>query len=144
MKENQYFLPAALTAVLCIACGAAVLVRTFMPAVLIPHLDIPNMAALSLLALLADHYVAPHAKRCYICIPIFAAAAFGLLPYCAGFANGMEAAKLAVVGCVTFTAATWLYSAMLDRISTGPAAKAAPVFSALGLYLAAQCFTGLI
>lgn len=144
MKENKYFLNCALAAVLLIACGAAILVRTFQPAAVIPGLDIPNMAALSLVALLLDHYVAKRAVRCYICIPVFSAITFGLLPFCAGFATGMEALKLAIIGGVVFTAVTWLYSAMMDRLSSGPAAKAAPFLSALGLYLAAQCFAGLI
>ena len=144
MKKNQYFLNTAFAAVMLIACGTAVLVRTFQPAAVIPVLDIPNMAALSLVALLADHYAAKGADRCYICIPVFSAITFGLLPFCAGFATGLEALKLAAVGGVVFTAITWLYSAMLDRLSSGPAAKAAPFLSALGLYLAVQCFAGLI
>ena len=144
MKQNKYFLNTAFAAVMLIACGAAVLVRTFQPAAVIPGLDIPNMVALSLVALLLDHYAAKGAARCYICIPLFSAITFGLLPFCAGFATGLEALKLAVVGGVVFTAITWLYSAMMDRLSSGPAAKAAPFLSALGLYLAAQCFAGLI
>jgi hypothetical protein len=45
---------------------------------------------------------------------------------------------------VVFTLVTWLFSSMTDRLSTGPAAKAAPVFSALGLYLASQVLMGMI
>lgn len=143
MKQNKYFLNTAFAAVMLIACGAAVLVRTFQPAAVIPGLDIPNMVILSLVALLVDHYAAKGAARCYICIPLLSAVAFGLLPFCAGFATGMEALKLAIMGGVVFTATTWLYSAMMDRLSSGPAAKAAPFLSALGLYLAAQCFAGI-
>ena len=143
MKQNHYFLNTALAVVLGIACVIAVLVRCFTPAALIPHLDIPNMVALSLVALLIDHYVARDAKRCYICIPAFAVLTFGLLPLCAGFASGLEVLKLAVLGGVVFTATTWLYTSLQDRLSTGPVAKLAPVFSAVGLYLAAQCFAGL-
>ena len=143
MKENKYFLNSSLVVVLLIACGAAVLVRTFNPAAVIPGLDVPNMVALSLVALLLDHYVAKGAARCYICIPVFSAITFGLLPFCASFATGMEALKLAVLGGVVFTATTWLYSAMMDRLSSGPAAKVAPFMSAVGLYLAAQCFAGM-
>ena len=144
MKKNQYFLNTALALVVLIACAACALVRTFLPAAVLPHLDIPNMGALALVALVVDHYVAKGAKRCYICIPVFSALTFGLLPYCAGFAGGMEALKLAVLGGVVFTAVTWLFSAMEDRLSSGPAAKAAPFLSAVGLYLALQCFIGII
>lgn len=144
MKNNKYFLNTVLAAVMLVACGAAVLVRTFTPAAVIPALDIPNMAALSLVALLVDHYVAKDAKRCYICIPVLGALSFGLLPFCAGFVTGLEAVKLAIWGGVVFTALTWLFSSIQDRLSSGPAAKAAPFFSAVGLYLAMQCFAGLI
>ena len=52
--------------------------------------------------------------------------------------------KLAILGGVVFTATTWLYTSLQDRLSTGPLAKLAPVFTALGPYLASQCFAGLI
>ena len=143
MKKNQYFLNTALALVLGMACAIAVLMRTFVPAALIPHLDIPNMVLISLAALLIDHYVTKQPKRCYICIPVFAVLTFGLLPLCAGFASPLEALKLAVLGGVVFTATTWLFSCLQDRLSTGPAAKLAPVFSAVGLYLAVQCFVGI-
>ena len=144
MKKNQYFLNTALAVVVLIACAACRLVRTFLPAAVLPQLDIPNMGALALIALIIDHYVAKGAKRCYICIPVFSALSFGLLPFCAGFATGMEALKLAILGGVTFTAVTWIFSAMEDRLSSGPAAKAAPILSAVGLYLALQCLIGIL
>ena len=144
MKEKKYFLNTALTLLLLIACVVAVLVRTFQPAAVIPALDIPNMAAISLLALLIDHYAAKNAKRCYICIPVLSALTFGLLPFAAGFATGMEAVKLGLMGAVVFTALTFLFTSVQDRLSTGPAAKAAPALSAVGLYLAMQCFAGLL
>lgn len=143
MKNKTYTLNTLLAAVLGVALLAAVLVRTFLPAWIIPELDIPNMVLLSLVALVLDHYLAPGAKRCYICIPVFAAVTFGLLPYAACFVAAAEAVKLAAFGAVVFTAVTWLYSSMQDRLSSGPAAKAAPVVSALGLYLAAQCLMGM-
>lgn len=144
MKENKYFLNTALTAVVTLALAVAVLVRTFAPAVIIPGPDIPGLVLLSLAALLADHYLAKGARRCYICISLLSAAAFGVLPFAAGFATGMEALKLAVVGGAVFTATTWLFTSAQDRISSGPKAKAAPIGLAVGLYLASQCFAGMI
>lgn len=142
MKEKTYFLNTFLAAVLGIAMAAAVLVRTFLPNFIMPNLDIPMLVLISLVALLLDHYITPGAKRCYICIPVFSAIAFGLLPYCAAYVTGGEAMKLAFLGGVVFTATTWLFTSMIDRLDSGPAAKLAPVVSALGLYLASQCFMG--
>ena len=45
---------------------------------------------------------------------------------------------------VTFTVTTWLFSTIQERLSSGPAAKASAFFSAVSLYMAAQCFMGLI
>lgn len=144
MKENKYFLNTALAVVLGTALLGAVLLRTFAPAVIIPRLDVPNMVLISLLALLLDHYLAKDAKRCYICIPVLSAATFGLLPFAACFVGLLDALKLAFLGGTVFTITAWLYTSMQDRLSTGPAAKAAPILSALGLYLASQCFMGII
>lgn len=143
MKNKTYVLNTLLAALLGGALLIAVLVRTFAPNVILPQLDIPNMVLLSLAALLLDHYLAPDAQRCYICIPVFSAISFGLLPFAACFVGAMEAVKLGAFGCIVFTAVTWLFTSMLDRLSTGPAAKAAPVMSALGLYLAAQVLSGM-
>lgn len=144
MKNKMYTLNTLLAAVVGIALLACVIVRAVAPMIILPELDIPNMVLLSLIALVADYYLAKDAKRCYICIPVLGALTFGLLPFAACFVGALEALKLAVAGAVVFTAITWIFSSMADRLSTGPAAKAAPVVSALGLYLTVQWFMGLI
>jgi len=144
MKDKKYVLNTAFAIVLGVALLICVLVRTFVPAAILPELDIPNMVLLSLIALLADHYLAQGAARCYICIPVLSVLTFGLLPYAAGFVALGDAWKTALVGGLVFTVTTWLFTSIQDRLSTGPNAKVAPVLSALGLYLAAQCFAGMI
>ena len=143
MNKKTYTLNTLLAAALGLSLLTCQLVRTFAPLVILPALDVPNLVLLSLVVLVLDHYLAPKADRCYICIPVFAALTFGLLPWAAGFATGAEALKLALLGGVAFTAITWLYTSIQDRISSGPAAKAAPVLSALGLYLACQVLMGM-
>ena len=143
MKNKTYTLNTVLAVLLGIALLVCVLIRTFAPRIIIPNLDVVNMTLISLAALLVDHYLAPGAKRCYICIPLFSAITFGLLPFAACFVGGMEALKLGITGGIVFTVITWSFSAMMDRLSTGPAAKAAPAISAFGLYLAIQALMGM-
>ena len=144
MNKKTYTLNTLLACVLGACLLVCVLIRTFAPRMILPQLDLVTMTAVSLAALLLDHYLAPGAKRCYICIPVFAAVTFGLLSFAACFVGAGEALKLAVLGAVVFTCVTWLFSSMMDRLSSGPAAKLAPVLSALGLYLAVQCFMGIL
>ena len=144
MKNKTYILNTFLAVVLGLYLVVCVLVRTFAPTIILPKANIPNMVLLSLVALVLDHYVAPDAKRCYICIPLFGALAFGLMPFAACFAGAAEALKLALVGGLTFTVTTWLFTTIQERLSSGPAAKASAFFSAVSLYMAAQCFMGIL
>lgn len=144
MKKNTYTLNTILAVVLGAALLVCIFVRTFAPRMILPELDIPNLVLISLVALVLDHYLAPNADRCYVCVSVFSAITFGLLPFAAAFVGAMEALKLAVAGGVVFTVLTWLFSSVQDRLSTGPAAKAAPVVSAFGLYLAVQGLMGMI
>ncbi len=143
MKNKTYILNTLLAVVLGLALLTAQLVRAFAPLVILPQLDIPNLVLLSLIVLVLDSCLAPGSDRCYICIPVFAVLTFGLLPWAAAFAAPVAACKLALTGGVVFTAITWLYGSIQDRLASGPAAKAAPFLSALGLYLACQVLMGM-
>ena len=144
MKNKTYILNTFLTAVLGVYLLIAVIIRTFCPQIILPKANIPNMVLISLIALVLEHYLVPEAKRCYICVFVFSVVSFGILPYAAAFAAPMEAVKLAVVGGVVFTVTTWLFTTIQDRLSSGPAAKASAFFSAVSLYMASQCFIGMI
>lgn len=144
MKKNPYLLNTLLALFVMIAMAIMVLVRTFQPAAILPVLNIPNMVIISLAALLVDHFLAPEADRCYICIPVFSVLTFGLLPLAAGFATLATAWKLALVGGGVFTLVTWLFSSMTARMATGRTSKAAAVAGAFGIWLAFQCFSGII
>ena len=144
MKKNPYFLNTVLAIVVFAACGIALLVRVWFPAAVIPALNIPNMVLLSVIALLVEHFLAPMNPRCYICIPVFSAITFGILPLMAGFACQHTFWKYGLVGGVVFTATTFLFTSMTDRLLTGPKAKAALTGCSLGIWLAAQCFAGII
>ena len=144
MKKSQYFLNTVLAIVVFAACAAALLVRVWLPAAVIPVLNIPNMVLLSVVALLLEHFLAPCNPRCYICIPVFSAITFGILPLMAGLACQHDFWKYGLVGGVVFTATTFLFTSLTDRLLSGPKAKAALVVCSLGIYLAAQCFAGII
>ena len=143
MKNKTYILSTLLALVFGVALLIAQFVRAFAPNIILPQLNIPNLVLVSLAALLLDHYIAPNAQRCYICIPVLSAVTFGLLPWAAAFVGAYQALMLAAAGGITFTATTWLVTSIQDRLSSGPQSKAAPILSALGLYLASQCLTGI-
>ena len=142
--NKTYRLNTLLAAVVAVTLLACVVLRAFCPTLILPKIDIPFIVLLSLIALVADHYLSPNATRCYICIPLFSALTFGVLPLAAFMVSVGEALILALVGGVTFTVTTLLFTQIQERLSSGPAAKASAFFSAVSLYMAAQCLAGII
>ena len=144
MKNKTYTLNLLLTAVLGIVMVVFILIRTFSPASFLPEWDVPTMAMVSLVALVLDHYLAPGVKRCYLCVAILSALTFGLLPFGACFVGLTGALRMGLMGGIVFTVITWLYTSAMDRLSSGPNAKAAPIVCAVGLYLAVQAMAGMM
>ena len=144
MKKNQYFLNTLLAVVVFAVALVMMVLRVLSPVHILPAWNIPFMVLLSLAALLLEHYLTGGSKGGYVGIFLMSALAFGLLPLAAFFAQPLEALKLAGVGGCVFTAIAWAFRSMQERLSSGPVAKLAPVMGALGIYLAAQCFAGII
>ena len=144
MKNNKFLLPTLLVAVLFVALLAGMLLQVFIPAIILPPLNIPNMVLISLVALLLEYLFSKNSSRCYVCIVLFGVAAFAVLPLMAGFACVHDFWKIGLVGGITFTVTTFLFTSAAQRLRTGPKAPAALVLTALGISLAAQCFTGIL
>ena len=143
MKNKTYTLNTVLTAVLTAVLAVMVVLRTVSPQLILMQFDIVSITGISLAALVLDHYLAPNAKRCYVCIPIFAALSFGILPFAAGMVAVKYLLGLALTGAVVFTLCTFVFTSIQDRLSSGPAAKLAPIMSAFGIWLAVQAFAGI-
>ena len=119
------------------------LVHTFVPMAILPKLDIPNLVLISLIALLLEHYFAEAGRNNIITTLLLSALSFGLLLFASGFV-WLDCLKLAIAGGIVYTVTACIFDDMIERLSTGPEAKAAPVLSAIGVYLAVQCFSGII
>ena len=143
MKNKTYTLSTALTGVLAAVLAVMVILRAVSPQLILMQFDIVSVTGISLAALVLDHYLAPNAKRCWICIPLFAALSFGILPYAAGMVAVKYLLGLALTGAVIFTVCTFVFTSIQDRLSSGPAAKLAPIMSAFGIWLAVQAFAGI-
>ena len=143
MKNKTYTLNTVLTAVLTAVLAVMVVLRTMSPQLILMQFDIVSITGISLAALVLDHYLAPNAKRCYVCIPLFAALSFGILPFAAGMVAVKYLLGLAISGAVIFTITTFVFTSIQDRLSSGPAAKLAPIMSAFGIWLAVQAFAGI-
>ena len=144
MKNKTCLLPVILAVVLFVALLTGMLVQIFLPAAILPAISIPNIVLLSLVALLLERWISKDSPRCYVCVVMFGVVAFGVLPLMAGFTCVHEFWKIGLVGGITFASTTCLCTSATKRLKTGPKAPAALLVTCLGIYLAAQCFAGIL
>ena len=144
MKAKDMLLSVLLTTVLGAALLAATLVDVFAPAVILPKLDIVAMVLLSLIALVLEAFIAPNAKRCYVCVFVFSAVSFGLLPFVCALADANSIWLNALIGGAVFTIVTLLFTSALDRMNSGKRDWRSVLVTAIGFFLAAQAFTGIV
>ena len=143
MKNRTTILNAVLAAVLGVALLISIILKTMCPQIIIPEVNIPYIAAISLIALVLTSFVKTD-KDCVVCEVILAGITFGVLPWAAGAITGGELLKYALVGAIVFAVLNEMFKAMVKRIDLAGACKGAVIPAAFGLYLACQCFAGWI
>lgn len=120
-----------------------IIIRAFFPRMILPQTDGIFCIILSLIALVIDSYVAK-AERNYLLVALYGTLVFGFFPLVSFVVLPADALRLAVMGSILFVITTILFDSVTDRLSSGITTKAAPLISAFGLFLAIQCFVGII
>ena len=143
MKNRTTILNTSLAAVLGVVLLASIVAKTMCPQLILPQINIPYVAAISLVALVITSFVKTE-EGCIYCEMALAALTFGVLPFVAGMVSGAEVLKLALVGGIVFGALDLMVNAMTKRISMAGICKCAVIPSAFVMYLACQCFTGIL
>ena len=143
MKETAYVLNLLFCGLWALLLAAGLVCRTFLPTAVLPAMDIPLLVAVNLGALLLEFWLAPGSRRDWTAMTVLAAVTVGLLPLCAGMVSGAEVLKLAAAGGVVFLLAGVVFDSILERLTSGASAKAAPILAAFLLFLASQCFTNI-
>lgn len=147
MKHNPLKRSALLAVVVGAACLALALAGALAPMAIRPKFDLVMILGLSLVALTLDAYLGASSRLSWPALlanTALGGIAFGLLPWCAGVAGTAPAWALGLAGAAVFGVASLLYTAALERIATGSKAPLAPAGTALMLFLAGQCLSGLL
>lgn len=143
MKNRTTILNTTLAAVLGIALLVSIIAKMMCPQLILPQLNIPYVAAISLVALVITSFVKTE-EGCIYCEIALAAVTFFVLPLAVGMASGMAALKLALCAAVVFGVLDLMVNAMTKRIAMAGICKYAVIPSTFVLYLACQCFAGII
>lgn len=143
MKNRTTILNTTLAVVLGVTLLVSIIVKMMCPQLILPKINIPYIAAVSLVALVITSFVKTE-EGCIYCEIALAAVTFGVLPMVAGMVSGMAALKIALCGGIVFGVLDLMVNAMTKRIAMAGTCKCAVIPSAFVLYLACQCFTGIV
>ncbi len=144
MSKKRDWLGLWLAAVTGIALLAAMLLKTFLPRIILPRADAAAIILLSLLALVLDCYLNRGGRRDFRLITLYGVLIFGLFPVAGCYVPPSAMVKMALLGGAVFTVTAFLFDSLLKRLSTGAGAKLAPLITAGGLFLASQCLMGIL
>lgn len=142
MEKKSFVLNVLLAVVLGAGLLVGVVWSAFQPNVVLSNLDIPAMAALVLIALLIEYLWKGTEKRAWAVQIVLAAVTFAVLPFAAGYAGA--GIRITVCGTILFAVLTWLFDSMAERMSVTCDCKCAMIPTAFVMYLACQCFMGMI
>ena len=140
--KNKLSLSLILVVTLFISLLTLVLIRTFAPFVILPKFDVSNIAILSLIALVINHYLNDEDINFYSIG--FAFVAFGILPFASGFVSLVDALLLALKGGITFTVLMFIFSSIQDRLTINGKKWFTPLITAFMLFLVVQFLIGII
>lgn len=142
MEKKSFVLNVLLAVVLGAGLLAGMLWRVFVPNVVLSDLDLPAMAAIVLAALLVEYLVKGVQKRTWGVQIVLAAVTFLVLPWAADLSYA--GVKLSVCGTAVFAVLTWLFDSAAQRMDVTTESKYAMIPTAFVMYLACQCFMGMI
>ena len=142
MEKKSFVLNVLLAVVLGAGLLVGVVWSAFQPNVVLSNLDIPAMAALVLIALLIEYLWKGTEKLAWAVQIVLAAVTFAVLPFAAGYVGA--GIKVTVCGTILFVVLTWLFDSMAERMSVTCDRKCAMIPTAFVMYLACQCFMGMI
>jgi hypothetical protein len=142
MEKKSMMLNTLLAAVLGAGLLLGIVWRTFQPNVVLPELNIPAMAAIVLIALVIEYLISGVQKRSWAVQIALAAVTFAVLTWCAD----LPYAGVGVIACgtVVFAAVTWMFDSVVQRMEVTTDCKYAVIPTAFVMYLACQCFMGMI
>ena len=142
MEKKNFVLNVLLAVVL----GAGLLVgmvwKAFQPNVVLADLELPAIAALVLIALVIEYLWKGTQKRAWAVQILLAAITFAVIPFAAGYAG--TGIGLILCGTVMFTALTWIFDSVAERLDVTCDCKCAMIPTAFVMYLACQCLMGMI
>ncbi len=142
MEKKSFVLNVLLAAVLGAGLLVGIIWSAMVPNVVLADLEIPAIAALVLIALVIEYLWKGTQKRAWAAQIVLAAVTFAILPLAAGYAGA--GIGLILCGTAVFAVLTFVFDSVAERLDVTCDCKCAMIPTAFVMYLACQCFMGMI
>ena len=144
MRKNQYLINVLHMMIVGFFCLMAIFIKTFFPYVLIPKISIPLLVLFSLIPMVLAYYMKAEGERNLLITAVLAGLTYAMFPFCSGLDTEISFVSLFLIGTIVFWLTDLCYESLEERMRTGPHYVSTPVANAFAIYLASQCFHGLL
>ena len=142
MEKKSFVLNILLAVVLGAGLLVGIIWSAMVPNVVLADLEIPAIVALVLIALVIEYLFKGTQKRAWAVQIVLAAVTFAVLPFAAGYAGA--GIGLILCGTAVFAVLTFIFDSVAERLDVTCDCKCAMIPTAFVMYLACQCFMGMI
>ena len=142
MEKKSFVLNILLAVVLGAGLLVGIIWSAMVPNVVLADLEIPAIVALALIALVIEYLFKGTQKRAWAVQIVLAAVTFAVLPFAAGYAGA--GIGLILCGTAVFAVLTFIFDSVAERLDVTCDCKCAMIPTAFVMYLACQCFMGMI
>ena len=143
MKKNLYFVNILFIIEMGLLGLVSVLLRSFAPAMVLPHLDLPHLVLFSVIPMIFSDYMAPEMKGHSMIHILLGTMTLTALPLCAQWTIGVPVWKFLMISLGAFGMTWVIYQSIGRRMASGVSGRFAPLINGVMLFLASQCFQGL-
>lgn len=132
------------TVMMTVICLAVLLIRTFFPDIMFPHISIPMLVLFSVIPQIVVYYLKVRDDGLWYVAAILGGLTFMILPLAAGIAGDIPFYTLLIAGTVVYAIVDFIYTSMAKRMKGGAWSVTAPAVNGLILFLASQAFMGML
>lgn len=141
---KSYFKNILFTVFMTVICLIVLVIRTFFPDIMLPHISIPMLVLFAVLPQIAVYYLKVRDDGRWYIAAVLGGLTFMVLPLAAGIAGDMHFYTLFIAGTLVYAIVDFIYTSMAKRMRGGAWSVTAPAVNGLILFLASQAFMGLL
>ena len=143
MKNSVYLKNMVLIVEIFLVCVVILLMKTFVPGVVLPRMDVPVLTGLCVVPMMIGNRGQALDNTDRVMSVVLAGLTFSVLPMAAGWSGSLSYGKLLIAGSLVFGITDLFYTSVYERLRLENGKPLILFVNGFLLFLASQCFQNI-